>query len=186
MIQLLTLWASVLATAPANTANYESGPLRVEVNIRSSVFTYTLTNTESDPVVKVIIPEQAAYNFQGPEGWEKKTAGQLFEAWAIERSRQITRGQSGDFSLRVSSRGAVLGQGAIRVSLESGREIVLHDVWVPATEPASYQWLLVVMLVSILLYQTFRVIRKKGGSRRARVVPSGKVLLKQENQSLPQ
>jgi hypothetical protein len=73
-------------------------------------------------------------------------------------SMAIYSGKSKDFSLRVSSRGAVLGLAPIKIKFHSGETITIPDIWAPSPEPISYIYLIIGMLFLILIAHTAIIV----------------------------
>lgn len=126
------------ASAPANQAEFKDGQASITVGIQSNIYTYKVKNLSSSAIVAFQVGQHAAYNFETPEGWQIDSSGGTFGAWTEIPAKGIAPGQTGEFSMRVSSKGAILGRAAASVKFESGQTAELADVWSPAAEPRSY------------------------------------------------
>ncbi len=125
-------------TLPPNQMKSANDDASITVDVHSNIYTHTVSNLSRSAIVGFEVGQHAAYNFETPEGWQTDSSGGTFRAWAEIPAKGITPGQTGEFSMRVSSKGAVLGRAAARVNFESGQTAELADVWSPAAEPRSY------------------------------------------------
>lgn len=143
-----------LATAVPNQAHFESNQVDICVNVHSNIYTYKVTNLGSKSIVGFEIKKYASYNFMVPDGWQMDTSSGLFHAWTTDAQTAITKNKTAEFSLRVSSKGAVLGVSAARVQLQSGQTVIVPGVWGPVPEPRSYIVLIGGLILLILLLHT--------------------------------
>ena len=150
---------AVTAAVP-NQAIFENSQVNITVNVQSNIYTYKIKNLTADPVVGFEINEHVSYNFKAPQGWQIDTTSGLFRTWTTEPSTAIAKGQTAEFSLRVSSKGAVLGSTNAKIELLSGKSIVIKDVWTPVPQPRSYFFLIAGVFLLILLLHIFVVARK--------------------------
>lgn len=154
----------------ANEAEFRNECVCITVNIQANIYTYRVTNLSESAIVGFRVPQHAAYNFRAPEGWEMDISPKLFSAWTEIPARGISSGRSSDFSMRVSSRGAVLGHEAVKLKLQSGGEIILPDVWSPVAEPRSHIVLIAgVILFIVLLQSTIIILRDRRASGKSQV-----------------
>ncbi len=144
----------------AGQATFKTKEAIVQVTIRSSIYTYKVINLSTKPIVEFEINQHASYDFTAPAGWEKQTSEGTFKAYAKEPRYAIKPETSGEFSLRVSSKGAVLGKKTVKITLESGEKIEVPEVWVPAAEPKNYIALVAGTIVGIILIHTIITTRK--------------------------
>lgn len=134
MFVYLTL---IMAGILPNQAQFKNDKAAVVVDISSNIYTYTVSNNTTDPVVGFEIAEYASYNFKTPQGWESDTSGGIFKCWTEDPFFAITPNKTGEFSFRVSSEGAVLGTATVRLKFHSGDATSIPGVWAPAREPKS-------------------------------------------------
>ena len=137
-----------------NEAEFKGDGIRLGVEIASSIFTYELSNMGEDAIVGFEMREYACYNFKVPEGWGMEIGGGVFKGWAGDSNLFIGGGEKGRISLRVSSRGAVLGTAPFVVKFESGKTITIDGVWSPVREPRSYAWLVAGTALFIFVFHT--------------------------------
>jgi hypothetical protein len=148
------------ASAPANQAEFKDGQASITVGIQSNIYTYKVRNLGSSAIVAFEVGQHAAYNFETPEGWQIDSSGETFRAWTEVPAKGIAPGQTGEFSMRVSSKGAILGRAAARVKFESGQTAELADVWSPAAEPRSYIALVAGGILLIVLAHSVIIIAR--------------------------
>ena len=129
----------------------------VRVTIHSNIYTYEVNNLSDSPLTSFKIKQHAAYNFQAPANWEMDTNSNYFYAWTNNDLAKIYKNQTANFSMRVSSQGAVLGSQPLELKSESGRMFIISNVWTPVKEPKSYLILIVFVTIGIMLSQTFIV-----------------------------
>jgi len=144
----------------AGQATFKTKEAIIQVTIHSSIYTYKVTNLGTKPVVAFKIEQHASYDFIAPVGWEKQTSEGIFKAYTNESRYAIEPQTSGLFSLRVSSRGAVLGKGAVKITFESGETIEVPEVWVPVAESKSYIALVAGMIAGIIVIHAIITARK--------------------------
>jgi len=152
----------------ANQAEFGGEDARIVVSIQSSIYTYEVRNLSDRPIVGFEVAQHAAYNFHAPEGWQIDTSSDSFRAWPDPSTAGIAPGQTAEFSMRVSSKGAVLGRASAKLKLRSGQTIEVPDVWAPAPEPAGYFALVAGMILLIALLHSAVIIHRK---RRTKKTP---------------
>ena len=145
---------ALLAVLPPGQAEFKTNQAYVHVDIQSSIYTYTITNTGSSDITGFELPQHACYNFKAPDGWELESESGIFLAWAKNGQSAISPQKNGQFSMRVSSSGAVLGKKPVKLKLNSGQIVTVADVWAPAKEPRSYMVLVVGMILLVLTGHT--------------------------------
>jgi len=152
-----------LAMVPGQ-AEFRTNEVSITTNIQSNVYTYKVTNQSSSPIVRFEIKQHASYNFLVPEGWEHEVSSDVLAAWTDDTKAGIQPNKTSEFSLRVSSIGAVLGQTPVKIKFLSGKTITIPNVWAPTTEPRSYIALIaglilfiMVLHISILAYKKRQV-----------------------------
>jgi len=153
-----------LAGAVPGQAEFKSNEFRVCVKVRANIYTYQVTNLSTSPIVRFALKQHATYNFTAPKGWQTEIISGVFQAWTDKWETGISPNESGEFSLRVSSSGAVLGSTTAKVTFQSGQTASIREVWAPAGEPKSYFWLVAGVMLSIMLLHT----AVGAGRRRAR------------------
>lgn len=124
----------------------------LSVTINSNIYTYRLKNTGSETIVGIELPQHAAYNFICPQGWIVEATSDKAAASVLDSQKGIHPYQEGIFSMRVSSRGAVLGAAPITVHFQSGRSAAVPDVWVPVPEPSYYRFTVAAIVLSLVFY----------------------------------
>jgi len=150
-----------LAVTTSDQAVFKTDQVEIAVNIHSSIFQYRITNLSQEPINFIEFNHTAAYAFTAPEGWQyKQASSKVFETWTEASSAAIYPGKSKDFSLRVSSKGAVLGLLPIKIKFLSGETIAVPDIWAPSPEPISYVYLVLGMLFVILIAHTAIIVYK--------------------------
>ena len=149
-----------LALLAPNQAEFKTEQVNILVDIQSNIFQYNVTNLASSPIVYFEVYHHAAYNFEAPEGWHKEHSSKLFKAWTDDPHSAISQNKTGRFSMRVSSRGAVLGRAPAIVKFQSGPSVAVPDVWSSSPEPKSYVFLIAGLLLLIILLHTAVIIHK--------------------------
>lgn len=135
-------------------AEFKTDQVCIRVKIRSNIYTYEVTNLGTSAIDGFEVKQHAAYNFTGPDGWEEQICPDTF--WTRTNNPQAAIGpnMTAEFSMRISSKGAVLGLGPAKLHLRSGRNITVPDLWVSAPEPKSYIALVAGLIVFIMLLHT--------------------------------
>lgn len=141
-------------------AEFKTDQVNIRVNIQSSVYTYEVTNISSSDIVSFELDQYACYNFTAPDGWEIDLVSGVFKAWAGNAQTAIGPKKTGKFSLRVSSSGAVLGRGLVKLKLQSGETVTVAGVWAPVREPRSYMVLVASMVLLVLIGHTCILSRR--------------------------
>ncbi|MCK4753304.1 MAG: hypothetical protein KAS75_07650 [Planctomycetes bacterium] len=158
-IMLVTARCGLAETKPGQ-AEFKADGVNVTVDIQSNIYTYKVTNLSNSPIVRFEIKQHAAYNFKTPEGWQKETSTDTFLAWTDNLRTAIVPNETKQFSLRVSSKGAVLGFAPVTIQFQTKDTITISDVWAPIGEPRSYILLVIGLLVAILLTHTIILNRR--------------------------
>ncbi len=163
VIGLFILIAAVAcqATDIPGQATFKSRQAIVSVDIHSSIYRYKVMNLDTDRIVGFEIAQHAAYNFIAPDGWEKETPPGIFKAYTKEPRHGIEANKTAEFSLRVSSRGAILGSKPAKITFESGKTIIIPQVWAPVPEPKSYIILVAGMILAIIVMHTIITTKKR-------------------------
>ena len=149
-----------LAGVSGNSADFQNDRVSLHVEVASSVYTYTVTNLSAEPVVRFEIAQHATYDLTAPRGWQTDGSSGRFRAWPVSAIDAIGPNQEGRFSMRVSSRGAVLGAVPATVRFGSGETIEFAGVWAPIREPRSYLVLVVSVFAAVVVLHSALVIRK--------------------------
>ena len=163
----MTRIAMLVAVALIGPAEVQQGDVRIRANVRSSVFTWQVTNLGDEPIVRFEIPQHNGYNFLGPEHWEVEGDARTFRAWTVDPIYAIRPGQTCTFSQRVSSRGAVLGLVQARVGFTNGGWLTLAGVWGVAPEPLGTLILVPLALAAIVILHTLLLSRRDRRELRA-------------------
>lgn len=157
------------ADLPADHAEFGNEHVSITVGIQSNIYTYKVKNLGSSAIVAFEAGQHAAYNFETPEDWQINSSGETFRAWTETAAKGIAPGQTGEFSMRVSSKGAILGSAAARVKFQSGQIGEVADVWSPAAEPRSYIALVAGGMLLIILAHSAIIVAR---DRRAQKPPA--------------
>jgi hypothetical protein len=149
----------------AGEAEFKTDLVKINVSVQSNIFIYKVTNLGNSPINSFEIGQHVSYNFQAPEGWQKDSTRDSFKAWAENHQRGIEPNCDGEFSLRVSSTGAVLGRSEVKLETENGQKIIVAGVWTSAAESKSYIFLVGGLIIFIVLGHTVLTLyRKRSGS----------------------
>jgi hypothetical protein len=151
----------ILAAMPPNQAEFKVEQVSIKVDIQSNIFRYDVTNLSTSPIICFEAKHHAAYNFQAPDGWHKEDSSNLFKAWTDDPQSAVGPNKTGQFSMRVSSRGAVLGQAPVRIQFQSGQIVSVSDVWSPSPEPRNYVFLVAGLTLFIILLHSSVLIYKE-------------------------
>jgi len=149
-----------LTIATPNQAEFKTDQVSIKVDIQSNIFKYEVTNLGASPIVGFEAQHHASYNFIVPDGWHKEDSSDLFKAWTDDLELAIGPGKTAEFSMRVSSRGAVLGRAPAKVRFQSGQTATVPNVWSPSPEPRSYIFLIAGLTLFIILLHTAALVRK--------------------------
>ena len=144
---------------------FQTKEVSINVDISSNIYTYEVTNLSTDKIVGFEVGYHAAYNFQVPTGWHEQTGGGIFKAWTEEPDAGIAQNETAEFSDRVSSQGAVLGSSAVKVHFQSGKTVIVPDVWAPVHEPRSYIFLVATVIICIMCLHTAVIVYRKKQNR---------------------
>ena len=158
-----------LAAIAPNQREFIADEVKIVASIESNIYAYTVTNLSDEPIVGFQIGQTAAYNFIAPDGWEKRISPGTFEAWTEERKKEIRPRFTGEFSMRVSSKGAVLGGGPAIVKFYSGRSVTVEDVWTPSPEPKQYRIVIAILILAIICFHTLATVIKNKRSKAASI-----------------
>jgi hypothetical protein len=69
------------ATLPPNQMKSANDDASITVDVRSNIYTYTVSNLSSSPITAFDVGHHAAYNFETPEDWQTDSSGGTFRAW---------------------------------------------------------------------------------------------------------
>jgi hypothetical protein len=154
-----------IAVVP-NQGFFKNDSVSILVDIQSNIFTYKVTNLSESAITHFDVQQHVAYNFLVPDGWDKKIAKNRFQAFTDKPGYGIQPGQTKEFSLRVSSRGATLSKAPAIVKFVSGNTTYVPDVWAAAGEPRSYVWLIITLVLVILLsHSSFLIFKDRRGKK---------------------
>jgi len=151
----------IFLAAVCDLGEFKTDKVSISVNIQSSIYTYQVTNLNTSPLVSFEIPEHAAYNFMAPQDWKAEESEGIFKAWTDDFLQGIRPGEKGEFSLRVSSKGAVLGQVPAVIQFHSGESITIPAVWAPVAEPRSYILLVGGVVLAIFVFHTWIIASRR-------------------------
>ena len=150
-------------------AEFKADCVRICVNVQSNIYTYKVTNLSTSPIVRFEVKQHVSYNFIVPEGWQHEISSGVLQAWTSNRQMAIQPDRTAEFSLRVSSRGAVLGRTPAKVQFQSGETITVPGVWAPTPEPRSYIALVVGLVLILLLLHTTALVYKSRRAKKASI-----------------
>jgi hypothetical protein len=156
----------LIAAAALGPARVEKDGVRIRVDVRAHVYTYTVVNLDASPITRFEIEQHNAYDFQAPDGWEFEAEQGIFRAWATGEEAAIRYRQPRRFTMRVSSKGAVLGPVEARMSRESGDSVVIADLWGISPEPRATILLVSFVVTAVILIHAWLLARR---DRRAAV-----------------
>ena len=135
-------------------AEFKTDQVCIRVKIRSNIYIYEVTNLGTSAIDGFEVKQHVAYNFKGPDGWEGEIYPDTFRAKTNNPKTAIGPNMTAEFSMRVSSKGAVLGLGSAKLHLKSGRNVTVPNLWVSVPEPKSYVVLVAGSIGFILLLHT--------------------------------
>ena len=169
------LYAAILVMATVlGPADVEKDGVRIHVDVHASDYTFTVWNVGAEPIMSFEIPQSNAYLFRAPDGWSMESDLVKFRAWTDDRRQAIRRRNPGTFSMRVSTKGAVLGEVDAEVGLKSGETVVLPKVWGVVPEPRSTVLLVSAVVGVLIVFHTLvltwlerRALRRSGDADRA-------------------
>lgn len=159
---------ATLAVSPNETV-FNTVDASIKVSVSSNIFAYEVTNLSNTPITNVEFQGYAAYNPIVPEGWEKELENGVFRSWVEDSSLGILPQRKEEFSLRVSSRGAVLDKLPAKIKFKSGETVVIADVWSPVPEPTSYVLFITGVIAALFLIHSLLVSRDQ---KKAKVTAS--------------
>jgi len=151
LILLCAMTLSPSVEAEPGTARFEGEGVQILVTLMGGQYTYRLVNLGASPIVRFEVDQVHTYNPQAPDGWQVEEARNRFVAWPQDLANAIHADQPKQFGMRVSSAGAVLGEGVARVSFADGRVVDVNHVWCPVLRPCGTKVLLSAVLAAIIL-----------------------------------
>ena len=157
LMQPLTLIVFLLPVLAGSELHHDGIQVRVEVV--AQIYTWTVRNENAEPIMSFAIDTYNSYNHQAPEGWEVTAEDDHFRAWTNERHRAIQPHRSAEFSARVSSYGAVLGEEVLSLGTGGGDPTPIGKVWAPVGRPLSQYILIPGMIVLIALLHLLLLAR---------------------------
>jgi len=169
-ITLIYLTSSVLYATPGS-AVFENDKVSISVTIHSGIYKYEVTNRDSEPIVGFEICHHSAYNFLAPNKWEVENTDKIFRARTDDAWESIDPNDTKKFSLRVSSKGAVLGTSPVKIQFQSGKIVTLDGVWAPIKEPRSYVYLVAGVIFVLMAGHSIFVVHKKRKSQEISKAP---------------
>ena len=139
---------------------FKSEDAIINVDINSNIYVYKITNLSQKPVVEIHIPQHSGYNFEVPENWKILDEKDIFTVNTEDSLAAIQAGSSGIFSFRVSSKGAVLGKGSVKLVTDQGKVLVIPGVYTPVPESKLYIFLVGGILAGLIFLHTILLVRK--------------------------
>lgn len=159
LIYLVIALTGITGAVPGQ-AEFKTKEVAICVNLQANIYTYKVTNLSISAIKSFEVSQHVAYNFTAPNGWQIETSQGIFRAWTNDTKTAIATGKTAEFSLRVSSKGAVLGGKKAKVEFQSGKTITVPGVWSPVQEPKSYIFWLTGLILLLLLLHTAIVTGK--------------------------
>lgn len=120
----------------------EHDGIRVRAEVKSSHYTWEITNLTNEPVVRFEIGQFGGYAVQVPEGWQFEQDRTLLRAWTDDPAHALQPGLMYRFAMDISSAGGGLTPVTLRVGTRDGRMIELAGIW--GTAPDSMTAILLV------------------------------------------
>lgn len=168
---VLTLASSVSTHGQQQPVAIEGGP-----DESGHLYSWTVTNQHDAPITEVEFPHFRADLFSAPAGWTQETTNLvnvgvadepgICKATAPSPSAGIAPGGSGEFSMRITAKGASRGTGSVMVRFEGGASVRVAGVALPQREATLNRFIGLVSMGGVLgLWILFRALR--GGKRRA-------------------
>ena len=164
--------SALLAVVSMPSAVFVQDGVEIAVAIESHIYFWTVKNGTARPIRYFQIELHSTYDQHAPDGWQIEMDGPQLRAWADDQQDAIAPGESGIFSARVSSRGAVLGLVAASSGSSAKKPDVHFDqVWGPVPRPRSAVALVAVTVAAIGLLHVWLIVRIR--RRRAARAASG-------------
>ena len=160
------LVAIALASTPYLDATVEEHDIRVEVEVESQVYSYTVTNLGEDEIRKIRVDHWRCYNHAVAPGWLMDATYARLITEAGTPSARLARGESTDFNLRVSSAGATLQTIPMVIEFAGDREPIELKIWGPGERPKSSVWTVAIGLSCIALFHGAFVGVRQASRRR--------------------
>ncbi len=149
------------ADSSESSMTFECQQAKLKVEVQASIYTYSVTNLSHAAIVSFEILCHSSYSFQGPNQWKKSYSDSIYRAWTQEVQAGIQPQETKTFSLRVGSKGAVLGHVPLSLSYINGECVQIRDIWSPQPEPARYRIYLGILLFLVLSFHFLWVQRKR-------------------------
>jgi len=168
----VTIWLLAIMTTVVAAFEAEKDGVKLRADVAANLYTWTITNASHSPITSFAIDVHHTYDFQGPDGWEidgPMPAGE-FRAWTDEFDLAIKPNESARCSVRVNSRGAILGIGTAKIKFAGGTEVLIADVWRPVPESVRTRVVVAVGISALAaLHVLGGVVRSRRKSRRFNV-----------------
>lgn len=117
---------------------FEAGGVRIDVTLKSHLYTWTVTNVDAPPIVSFEIHQYGTTEEVAPEGWNLVVDGPHYLAWTDDPRIAIAPGGSKTFHTKVKSTGAALGLVPAGVGFAEGHPAVsFAAVWGPVPKRLS-------------------------------------------------
>jgi hypothetical protein len=164
---MLTYLFFLLGSLAPNEQTFKADRVNIRVSIDSSIYTYRVENHGVSPIIEFQIGQHVSYDFIAPDGWKKDGSAGHFRAWTDDSQSAIKPGKIGQFSLRVSSKGAVLGFSPALIRFESGETVTVQGVWASAAEPKNYVALIVCLFLAVIFVNTTVLLYRDKNRKKA-------------------
>ena len=155
------LWMTALLAVSLTPSTVEHQGVRVSVSIQSHIYTWQITNLGAPPITSFEIEPHNTYDEHAPAGWAIEIDGDRFRAWATDEKEAIHPNQTKEFTVRVSSRGAVLGRIPLTVGFDDALEPLTVDaVWGPVRKRRSMVVLVALTVAGIAVAHALVLTRR--------------------------
>ena len=104
-----------------NQAEFKSEDIHLLVEINAGIYSYQITNLSYSKITSIEFPHHATYNFKMPKGWTEIKTSSTITSNCENLSDALSCKQTGNFSMRVSSGGAALGERPVKITFQSGK-----------------------------------------------------------------
>lgn len=164
----MSTWVVILAAGGVfGPAEYEKEGVRLLVQVTSNTYLWEITNISAAPIKQFEVRHHNCYLFKTPDGWKKELDGPIFRTWTDDPAETIRPGQMKEFSFRVTSQGAIIGEVPAQITLDSEHIIQMNSVWGPVPSPRSSAYWVAGSIVAISLGHTWLVSRRERRLRAA-------------------
>lgn len=138
-------------------------------------YSWTVTNTNDEPIVAVEIPHYRGLIFTVPPGWFKDVTERAGGSAEVDVGRLlataptgggIRRGQSATFSIQLHARGASAQRGNVIVGFADGTSVTIADVECPGKESWLTQNMTLVGMIGLVVAALVVHLLRRGRAKR--------------------